>query len=121
MSATLQDYRSILQQLFPSAHPDSLSNLPREKLLELIARNGSRHPPSPAVSHSVDSNSTPATTAEAGSLESLQTMPEEASDGHESNSNTEIGVSDDVNALSLSGKPFAIVVVYGLKFPPLSS
>ena len=87
-------------------HPESLANLPREKLLELIS-HGTQQPPSPATSHGVHSevNLSP-TTAEAGSLEQLQVMPEEdSSDGSDFRDPHAVpGISDDVNALSLSIK-----------------
>ncbi|KAL9108320.1 MAG: hypothetical protein Q9227_006919 [Pyrenula ochraceoflavens] len=107
ISATLQDYRGILQQIFPSVHPDTLVNLPREKLLELINHHGTQQPPSPATSHGVHSEAQLSpVTAEAGSLEALQVMPEEeSSDGSDYKDPHAVpGISDDVNALSLSIK-----------------
>lgn len=105
MSRAFQDYRAILQQLFPSMDSETLAKTPRDKLLEMINRNAAHlpHPPSPAISQGVDAQLTP-TTADCESLEALQTMPEENSDGQESRSNAVIGISDDVNAFSLSVK-----------------
>lgn len=103
ISATLQDYRAVLQKLFPTVHPDSLLNVPRERLLELLTHTSSAQPLSPTFSQGVDAKPSPPN-PEAGSLEALQTMPEEASDTTETKSNGVPGISDDVNALSLSVK-----------------
>lgn len=103
ISATLQDYRAVLQKLFPSVHPDTLLNVSRERLLELIGQTSPGQPLSPTFSHGVDAKPSPPN-PDAGSLEALQTMPEEASDGTDIKSNGIPGISDDVNALSLSVK-----------------
>ncbi|KAJ5109600.1 hypothetical protein N7532_002245 [Penicillium argentinense] len=79
LSTTLDEYRSVLSKLFPDLAPESLVNLSREKLLEL--------------------------TGTYDNLESLQSMPEELDDSrHTSSSDLVEGVSDDVNALSLSAR-----------------
>ena len=103
ISATLQDYRAVLQKLFPTVHPDTLLNVPRERLLELISQTSPGQPLSPTFSQVVDTKPSPPN-PEAGSLEALQTMPEEAIDGLETKSSGVPGISDDINALSLSVK-----------------
>ena len=104
ISSTLQSYRKILQQLFPTTSPDGLADLPREKLLDLIYKSASRQPPSPAISSGgvVETNNISPQT-EAGGLETLQTMPEETMDTSDA-SQTNPGIADEVNALSLSVK-----------------
>ena len=110
LSTTLDEYRNVFERLFPSTTPDTLLNLPREKLLELTAKGFSlpqgqaHHPASPANSGSIESHVSPISN-ENGNLESLQTVPDESSDNRSQNSNeTANGISDDVNALSLSAK-----------------
>ena len=77
----------------------------REKLLELLNQTSpaSGQPLSPTFSQAVDAKQSPPN-PEAGSLEALQTMPEESSDATDTKSNGVPGISDDVNALSLSVK-----------------
>ncbi|KAA8645384.1 putative C6 transcription factor [Aspergillus tanneri] len=110
LSTTLDEYRNVLEKLFPTVAPETLVNLPRERLMELLGKGpalvhtqGPR-PESPATSASVDIHVSPISN-EDGNLESLQTMPEESSDV-QNLSSTELtnGISDDVNALSLSAK-----------------
>jgi hypothetical protein len=103
IATTLQDYRAVLQKLFPTLHPDSLLNVSRERLLELLSQTSPLQPLSPTFSQGVDAKPSPPN-PEAGSLEALQTMPEEASDTTDTKSNGVPGISDDVNALSLSVK-----------------
>lgn len=116
LSTTLDEYRNILGKLFPNVPPESLVNLPREKLLELIGNYASLtslpctqgpaapHPASPATSVSVEAHVSPLSN-EDDNLEALQTMPEEIEDSRNTSSSDLIeGVSDDVNALSLSSR-----------------
>jgi hypothetical protein len=104
ISATLQDYRAVLQKLFPTLHPDSLLNVSRERLLELLSQTSpGQQPISPSFSAGLDAKPSPPN-PEAGSLEALQTMPEESSDTTDTKSTGVPGISDDVNALSLSVK-----------------
>ncbi|KAE8355702.1 fungal-specific transcription factor domain-containing protein [Aspergillus coremiiformis] len=108
LSTTLDEYRGVLEKLFPNIPPENLVNLPREKLIELTGKSCQLqmppHPVSPATSASVEAHVTPVS-SEDGNLESLQTMPEESSDSQNS-SYTEVSnnFSDDVNALSLSSR-----------------
>ncbi|KAF7114060.1 hypothetical protein CNMCM5793_007040 [Aspergillus hiratsukae] len=108
LSTTLDEYRSVLEKLFPSTSPEALVSLSREKLLELSGKGPSQtqaqHPASPATSVSVEAHVSPISN-EDGNLESLQTMPEDPSDSrNQSSSDITNGISDDVNALSLSAK-----------------
>ncbi|GIC93207.1 putative C6 transcription factor [Aspergillus udagawae] len=108
LSTTLDEYRSVLEKLFPSTSPEALVSLSREKLLELSGKGPSQvqtqHPASPATSASVEAHVSPISN-EDGTLESLQTMPEDPSDSrNQSTSDITNGISDDVNALSLSAK-----------------
>ncbi|RDW87119.1 putative C6 transcription factor [Aspergillus mulundensis] len=107
LSTTLDEYRTVLEKLFPGATPEALANLPREKLLETlsqpqaqVASTGARQP-SPATSASHDAHVSPIST-EDGNLESLQAMPEESNDPRNLSSEIANTISDDVNALSLS-------------------
>ncbi|KAJ5698068.1 hypothetical protein N7462_000073 [Penicillium macrosclerotiorum] len=102
LSTTLDEYRSVLGKLFPNIAPESLVNLPREKLLELTG-GAAPHPASPATSVSVEAHVSPLSNAD-DNLESLQTMPEELDDSRPSSTDLVEGVSDDVNALSLSAR-----------------
>ncbi|PGG97353.1 hypothetical protein AJ79_09224 [Helicocarpus griseus UAMH5409] len=104
LSTTLDEYRSVVEKLFPSVAVESLVSLSREKLLELIAESHPKRPPSPATSLPVETTVSPLSPDDEN-LESLQTMPEESGDSRESGSPDLVaGVSDDVNALSLSSK-----------------
>lgn len=116
LSTTLDEYRCILGKLFPNIAPESLVNLPREKLLELVAGSsstaslaqapGNQQAPqaaSPATSASVEAHVSPLSN-EDDNLESLQSMPEELDDSRPSSTDLVEGVSDDVNALSLSAR-----------------
>lgn len=111
MSTTLDEYRSVLKKLFPEFSPDSLVDLSREELLELITgtqpppQANVQHPMSPATSAEVEGCVSPFSNAEEN-LESLQGMPEEVSESSRNSSSADLveGVSDDVNALSLASR-----------------
>ncbi|KAL2864351.1 putative C6 transcription factor [Aspergillus lucknowensis] len=111
LSTTLDEYRAILEKLFPGATPDALLNLPREKLVELTSKGltaaqtqgastGARAS-SPATSVSHDAHVSPISN-EDGNLEHLQAMPEESNDPRNLSHEIANTISDDVNALSLS-------------------
>ncbi|KAK5940200.1 hypothetical protein PMZ80_007620 [Knufia obscura] len=108
ISETLQEYRGVLQKLFPTVHPDQLKELTRESLVELLARTSPHavvSPPSP-ITPGID-DKPPHVSPDAANLEQLQPMPEEVTDGTESRSSGLKGITDDVNALSLSIKKSA--------------
>lgn len=102
ISATLEVYRGILQKLFPTVHPDMLEELPREKLIDMITKNSPLTEPLSPVTPNMDEKP-PEISPDAGSLELLQTMPEDGMDGDERVRGVP-GITDDVNALSLSVK-----------------
>jgi Fungal specific transcription factor domain len=102
ISQTLQQYRGILQKLFPSVHPEQLQGLSREQLTELISKSGTVQAPSPITPCSDDKP--PSIHPDAGSLEQLQPLPEDSADSFGPDPKALQGVSDDVNALSLSTK-----------------
>jgi hypothetical protein len=102
ISATLEIYRGILQKLFPTVHPDLLEELPREKLIDMITKNSPLAEPLSPVTPNLDEKP-PEISPDAGSLELLQTMPEDGVDG-DSKVRGVPGITDDVNALSLSVK-----------------
>lgn len=102
ISQTLQEYRAVLQKLFPNVHPDQLKDMSRDRLIELISKSNHFHPPSPRTP-SVDEKPPPVN-PDAGSLEQLQPMPDEGNDAFESNNPAMPGITDDVNMLSLSVK-----------------
>ncbi|KMP06500.1 hypothetical protein CIRG_06181 [Coccidioides immitis RMSCC 2394] len=108
LSSTVEEYRVVFEKLFPSIPLQSLSNLPRERLLELASRTQpqseilpvpvSKPPPS------VDNHVLPLP-PEDENLESLQTMPDDSTESRTCRSPDLVAaVSDDVNALSLSTK-----------------
>lgn len=104
INETIQEYRSVLQKLFPAVHPDQLKSLDREGLLNLLARTGLGAilpPPSP-VTPGLDEKS-PDISPDAVNLEQLQPMPADSDDVDTRNSSVR-GIADDVNALSLSVK-----------------
>ncbi|OOF90955.1 hypothetical protein ASPCADRAFT_177962 [Aspergillus carbonarius ITEM 5010] len=110
LSTTLDEFRGVLEKLFPGIPAETLVNLPREKLLELTGKGSSQmqtqapHPASPATSASMEAHTSPAS-SEDGNLESLQTIPDHTSDIRDLKSPEFTGtISDDVNALSLSSK-----------------
>jgi len=88
-----------LQKLYPTVHPDLLADLPREKLIEMISKNSPMEPLSP-ITPAVDEKP-PHISPDAGSLEALQPMPGDSSDGSDDRSAGEPGIADDVNAFSL--------------------
>ncbi|KAI1616504.1 transcriptional regulatory protein GAL4 [Exophiala viscosa] len=102
ISQTLQEYRGILQKLYPNVHPDQLRGLPRDKLVELISKTSPFQPPSPQTP-STEGRPFPIN-PDAGSLEQLQPMPEERNDASVRKSAALRGITDDVNVLSLSVK-----------------
>ncbi|RAL11890.1 putative C6 transcription factor [Aspergillus homomorphus CBS 101889] len=110
LSTTLDEFRGVLEKLFPGFPAETLVNLPREKLLDLVGKGPSHvqtqppHPASPATSASAEAHTSPAS-SEDGNLESLQAIPDHTS--HLRNSRSAAfpsGISDDVNALSLSAQ-----------------
>ncbi|KAJ5707844.1 Transcription factor [Penicillium malachiteum] len=111
LSTTLDEYRGILGRLFPNVPPESLVNLSREKLLELISAppsaiqaHSNAHAASPSTSGSMEAHISPLSN-EDDNLESLQTMPVELDDIRQGHGIDLVeGVSDDVNALSLSSR-----------------
>ncbi|KAG2421357.1 hypothetical protein HFD88_005332 [Aspergillus terreus] len=111
LSTTLDEYRGVLEKLFPNMSPEALFNLPREKLLEMTTTGATAHgqvqgahPASPATSASVEAHVSPMSNEDTN-LESLQTMPDESSEARNSvNSEATNGISDDVNGLSLSAR-----------------
>lgn len=80
-----------------------LAGLPHEKLIEMITKNSPLNEPLSPIPPSLDERQPPIN-PDAGSLEALQTMPEEAGDNSEYRSGGVPGITDDVNALSLSIK-----------------
>lgn len=76
--------------------------MPREQLLEHLARDspGQPQPASPLTPSLSEQPST--VSPDAANLEELQPMPEEGTDGTESRTSGVGGITDDINALSLS-------------------
>lgn len=105
MQENLQGYREVFQNLFPTLRsPDDLKGLDRESLLELVAKTSPAavlSPPSP-ITPSLDEPRP--TNPDAAHLEHFQPLPEENSDGTESRHSGLRGITDDVNALSLTVK-----------------
>lgn len=100
----LQTCRGVLQKLIPGIPPEQLKSLGRDALLELVSKTSPGSylsPPSPVTP--LDEKP-PAISPEAANLEQLQPIPDEATDGTESRSSGLKGITDDVNALSLSVK-----------------
>lgn len=102
ISQTLQEYRGILQKLFPNVHPDQLKDLSRDRLVELISHSAQLHPPSPRTP-SVDEKPPPVN-PDAGSLEQLQPIPDDFNDTMESSFSGAKSLPDDANGLSMSVK-----------------
>lgn len=98
LSTTIDEYRSVLERLFPGTGHETLVQMPREQLLELMGKKRTQshqHLASPVTSPSVEAHISPT---------SLQSMPEELSESRSSASDMVNNVSDDVNALSLSSR-----------------
>ena len=104
ISHTLQQYRSILQKLFPMIHPEQLQGLTREKLVDLISKTSSFQPPSPLSPNSDDKPIS--VHHDAGSLEQLQPLPEDSLDDFETQDHHKVldPATGDVNALSFPVK-----------------
>ncbi|OJD15851.1 hypothetical protein AJ78_03948 [Emergomyces pasteurianus Ep9510] len=104
LSNTLDEYRSVIEKLFPAVVVESLINLSREELLEMIANSPPQAPPSP-ITAPIEEPTVSPLSPEDENLESLQTMPEESGDSQESEGPDLLArIFDDVNALSLSSK-----------------
>lgn len=105
MQESLQEYREVFHNLFPTIHkPDHLKGLSRESLLELVAKTSPRavvSPPSP-ITPGLDER--PPINPDAANLEHFQPMPEENTDSTDSRTSGLRGITDDVNALSLAVK-----------------
>ncbi|ETN46206.1 uncharacterized protein HMPREF1541_00390 [Cyphellophora europaea CBS 101466] len=103
ISQTLQEYRAILQKLFPNVHPESLAALSRDKLIDIMSKSNPYQTPSPLSPGQDDKLSIH---PDAGSLEQFQPLPEEPQDGFSRpcSQRTFTGISDHVNALSLTSK-----------------
>lgn len=128
LSSALEEYKCVVEKLFPGVPLNTLTSLSREKLLELASQGKPQYTQnqqstqlspqtqSPPLQQQPHQSSPPATSPptethvsplplEDENLESLQAMPEETSDSRESRSPDLVAaVSDDVNALSLSVK-----------------
>lgn len=102
ISQTLQEYRGILQRLFPDTHPDQLKELSREKLAELITLSSVFQSPSPRTP-SVEEKP-PTVDPDAECLEQFQPLPDESTDDPVQTPDTERGIADNVSMLSLSVK-----------------
>jgi hypothetical protein len=102
ISQTLQEYRGVLQKLFPNVHPDQLKELSRDRLVDLISKTNPCHPPSPRTP-SIDEKPPPIN-PDADSLEQLQPMPESGDEGLEPKTRSLANITDDINVLSLSVK-----------------
>ncbi|KAN0072849.1 Fungal specific transcription factor domain containing protein [Elaphomyces granulatus] len=104
LSATLKEYEGTLKKLFPGTALDSLSSLSRDKLLDIANRGQTRLPNTPAISPPPETHPSQLS-PESDDLESLQSIPEAASDNRDSQFQVIVAsVTDDVNALSLSSK-----------------
>lgn len=106
LSAMVAEYKAIVDKLLPDTSPQSLVQLSREELLQLAldGQHLPQRPVSPVTSPPLGSHVSPLSPDDKN-LESLQTMPEESGDSRESEtSDVMAGVSDEVNALSLSTK-----------------
>ena len=102
ISSTLEDYSAVLQRLFPTSSLDQLKKLPREQLLEQLAKDSPHQPQPPSPITPGLSEQPPIVSPDAANLEELQPMPEEGTDGTESRASGVGGITDDINALSLS-------------------
>ncbi|KAK9489357.1 fungal-specific transcription factor domain-containing protein [Lipomyces doorenjongii] len=107
---TLDRYQAVLHQLFPNVELDSLANLSRGQLLDLLDNGPQQQQqgqqqqlPVRFSSFSGDSSTSPAD-VDAESLEILQTMPLDAPSPSDASSSDISNVADDVNALSFSVK-----------------
>ncbi|KAG2420673.1 hypothetical protein HFD88_000287 [Aspergillus terreus] len=110
VSATLDTYRRVLGTLFPNVNVESLDNLPREKLLEVLAAQSQQSPgsipqPSSSPTATLASVATHGDSTEDDNLELLQTMPAEPLDRqHTGSTDPDQGLSDDVNGLALCAR-----------------
>lgn len=89
-----------MRVLFPNIEPESLLGLPRERLLKLIHEDGTSSSPTMSVRERYKIS--PSLNLNAQSLERLQPMPESAAESTTTRETELRGISDDVNALSLS-------------------
>ena len=102
VSGSLDDYSAVLRRLFPTSDLELLRKLPRDQLLDRLARDSPLQPQPPSPITPGLSEQAPAVSPDAANLEELQPMPEEGTDGTESRASGVGGITDDINALSLS-------------------
>jgi hypothetical protein len=92
----------LLQKLFPTSNLDQLRKMSREQLIERLAKDSPLQPqPQSPITPGL-TEQTPVVSPDAANLEELQPMPEEGTDGTESRASGVGGITDDINALSLS-------------------
>jgi hypothetical protein len=92
----------VLERLFPTSNLDQLKKMPREELLQQLARESPSQPQPPSPLTPSLSEQPPTVSPDAANLEELQPMPEGSTDGTESRTSGVGGITDDINALSLS-------------------
>ncbi|KAK2759960.1 hypothetical protein FQN54_002696 [Arachnomyces sp. PD_36] len=98
-------YRTVLMRLFPTTPPESLLDLTREQLLDLmLAANDSQPPLSLSTSsrgaQSADDGTSPSS-SHSKDLETLEMIPHDFENASEYTDPVD-SISDDINALSLS-------------------
>ncbi|KAF2261755.1 hypothetical protein CC78DRAFT_340231 [Lojkania enalia] len=105
LSADIEQFKSVLNKLYPSKDLESLSSLPREELLELalsIPSSGTTTSPSTVATQAISEITSGSEGAE--SLEALEQAPPEDPYWDEARKHLVRvqGISDDVNGLSMS-------------------
>ncbi|KAF9891579.1 hypothetical protein FE257_003590 [Aspergillus nanangensis] len=109
LSTTVEKYRRILGELFPNVSLQTLTNLPREKLVELAAgqpqpQQGAvhQHPATPTLSTAGVAHQVSPLSTDDDNLESLQSIPADLPDSPNTTSTDfDQSLSDDVNGLAL--------------------
>ncbi|KAF2199375.1 hypothetical protein GQ43DRAFT_376408 [Delitschia confertaspora ATCC 74209] len=105
LTRSIEQYKSILSKLYPNKDLNSLTNLPREELLELaLSLPAAGSAISPSVSATQTISEIAPESEGANSLEALEQAPPEDPYWDEARKHQILvqGISDDVNGLSMS-------------------
>lgn len=122
-AGTLRCYRSILQDVFPSVHPDDLHKLSSEERSQLLHRTTNQ--PLSSTNTPPDDINSPSTCREAEDLDTLQPVPDENNTLNNNGCDTPNisqnpsairNINQDVNVLPLSMKNPTTCL--GISMPP---
>lgn len=100
-AARLREYEDLFARLFPDRNLNQLRNLPRAELLDLLEPSASKQF-SPYASNTSENNAAYTVSPDAARLEQLQPVPDGITSTTDTSPSDVRGLTDEVNALSLS-------------------